>query len=447
MAVIPVVSTPARDLLTAYEDAQPILTALADVLPSALKGPDEATRRKEWPAWVASHDREIRERLDRGDDDTLINWLLFGSSFTMQPRAFIDVRETSPEFQRVLSARLLDLIVALAETDRDERREIARQVLRKLGYQFDLENEQRRLAQHLGIELSRVLAEQQALLAQLNAARQSGNVEQERAAESRMFRERGISLDTSIFQGFAIEKALETIRDERHLPARSVRRVAIIGPGLDFPDRNSGYDFYPIQTLQPFTVVDSLVRLGLASRAETVDVTTFDISSRVNDHVHRVRERGLRGDAYLLQVPLENGVAWTPAFLTYWRAMGDRIGAPALVPKPRLTRQPLENRGIRVRPQVAARLTAVELNVVTERWNGAPFDIVVATNVLSYYDRLDQALAFAGIEAMLRPGGFFLANSEVAGLPGSRLRANGSAAVTYSHDRGWPDRMFWYRRQ
>ena len=67
-------------------------------------------------------------------------------------------------------------------------------------------------------------------------------------------------------------------------PKRRVRRVAIIGPGLDFTDKQEGYDFYPQQTIQPFAIMDSLVRLGLA-RANELSVTTLDLSARVNDHV------------------------------------------------------------------------------------------------------------------------------------------------------------------
>jgi hypothetical protein len=31
-----------------------------------------------------------------------------------------------------------------------------------------------------------------------------------------------------------------------------------VGPGLDFADKQEGYDFYPLQTIQPFAVIDSL---------------------------------------------------------------------------------------------------------------------------------------------------------------------------------------------
>ena len=40
----------------------------------------------------------------------------------------------------------------------------------------------------------------------------------------------------------------------------AVRRVAIVGPGLDFADKDVGFDVYAQQTLQPFAVLDALDR-------------------------------------------------------------------------------------------------------------------------------------------------------------------------------------------
>ena len=97
-----------------------------------------------------------------------------------------------------------------------------------------------------------------------------------------------------------------------------------------------------------------------------------------------------------------------------------------------------------MRPQVAARVMPVDFNVVTEKWTGPPFDLVIATNVLVYYDKLDQSLAFAGIEAMLRPGGFFLTNNAIVELPVSQLRSVGVVTVRHSADK--TDHVFWYRR-
>src|SRR5262245_16399934 len=69
-----------------YTDAQPILEALAEDLPAELKGQSADQLKTGWAAWVARRDADIRQRLIQGDEDSLVNVLLFGSSFTKQPR-------------------------------------------------------------------------------------------------------------------------------------------------------------------------------------------------------------------------------------------------------------------------------------------------------------------------------------------------------------------------
>src|SRR5207253_6576760 len=101
-----------------------------------------------------------------------------------------------------------------------------------------------------------------------------------------MLRDRGVSLDTGIFPNFSIEQALRDLKKRGVLREGRVARVAVIGPGLDFSDKNeqASFDYYPQQTLQPFALYDSLLRLGLA-RANAVSMSIFDISPRVIDHI------------------------------------------------------------------------------------------------------------------------------------------------------------------
>jgi hypothetical protein len=61
------------------------------------------------------------------------------------------------------------------------------------------------------------------------------------------------------------------------LRRESVHRIAIVGPGLDFANKENGSDFYPLQTIQPFAVLDSLRQLGLAD-LRSVEIYTLDIS-------------------------------------------------------------------------------------------------------------------------------------------------------------------------
>lgn len=441
------VSSFARKSLTSYESVQQVLASLSGLLPPELHSSDLAAQRKAWPDWISRHDQDIRSRLLRGDEDTMANWLLLGTSFTREPRALLDVSATSGDLPQLISRRTRDLMSALAGADANERIDFTRRLILSQGYGLDTGEERARLDRHLTAVVDRVIAERQQYSLRLDAALQTGDAAEELTGESRLFRDRGLSLDTSVFPAFAIERALKAMKDQKLLPPNSIRRIAVIGPGLDFADKNTGYDFYPVQTLQPFTSIDSLVRLGLAEGPDQVELTTLDISARVNGHIADLRERARTGASYLLRLPMDLGSPATPELIRYWRSIGDRIGSESPVPKPPSISDKLELRGVAVRPQVVERITPVDFNISTERWEGAPFDLVIATNVLVYYDRLDQSLAFAAIEAMLRPGGFFLTNNAVVELPISRLRSVGVTAVPYSTgERPSVEYVFWYRR-
>ncbi len=69
-----------------YQQAQPILEVLDGDLPAELKNRSPAELEAAWPGWVARHGQEIRARLIRGEEDTLVNFLTFGTSYTTQPR-------------------------------------------------------------------------------------------------------------------------------------------------------------------------------------------------------------------------------------------------------------------------------------------------------------------------------------------------------------------------
>ena len=77
-------------------------------------------------------------------------------------------------------------------------------------------------------------------------------------------------------------------------------------------------------------------------------------------------------------------------------------------------------RALQVPAKLAAAIDPRDLNIVTERLALADadrFDLIVATNVLVYYDGFEQALALANISAMLAPGGVFLTNYALAPRP------------------------------
>src|SRR3569833_1491871 len=75
---------PARDLT--YLAAKPVINDFSDDLPQDLRGLSVAQLQAKWPAYVRHEEQSTRERLLQGDEDSLVNLLLYGTSFTQQPR-------------------------------------------------------------------------------------------------------------------------------------------------------------------------------------------------------------------------------------------------------------------------------------------------------------------------------------------------------------------------
>jgi chemotaxis methyl-accepting protein methylase len=108
---------------------------------------------------------------------------------------------------------------------------------------------------------------------------------------------------------------------------------------------------------------------------------------------------------------------------------------------------------VEVQPSAARVLSAERVDIVTERLAAQPFDLVIATNILPYFDDVELTLAVANIAAMLAPGGILLHNeprpglreiAEAAGLPLQQARQAPIAAVA-----GAPplvDTIFLHRR-
>ena len=171
---------------------------------------------------------------------------------------------------------------------------------------------------------------------------------------SSLFRDRGVSLDTGIFPDFSIEQTLRDLKQRGVLREGQVARVAVVGPGLDFIDKNEeyAYDYYPQQTLQPFALYDSLVRLGLA-KANALSLSIFDISSRVIDHIQRARERARRRTlAMSSSCRAMLTLPGPPELIAYWKSLGDQVGTAIAPIRPPGIFQGLETRAVRIRPDV-----------------------------------------------------------------------------------------------
>ena len=409
----------------AYADAKPILAELAGELPADLKGKSEPELDALWPDWVARHNREVRARLEHGDEDSIVNLWLYGTSFTKRPRATErDVARLASraKTEALLIGRLDDLVAALAAPGANERLQFARHVVERHRINITTPPGQDQARQYLVEIRKRMIGENDRYRRMLASAALLNDDTAKLSAYSAVYRDRGLSSDTSLAADFALDQALDAMSSKRLIAPGSIRRVAIIGPGLDFTDKAEGYDFYPLQTIQPFAIVDSLVRLGLA--AGDLQLTTFDLSPRVNQHLQGARARAERGDVYVLHLPLDDDSVtrqWRPEFVRYWERFGGRIGRPidGVGPPPGMAG--LRVRAVAVQPAITLTIAPMDVNIVIERpapiADAERFDLIVATNVLVYYDTFDQALALTNVAAMLKPGGYFLTNYAVTPRP------------------------------
>ena len=104
---------------------------------------------------------------------------------------------------------------------------------------------------------------------------------------------------------------------------------------------------------------------------------------------------------------------------------------------------------MRVRPAIVSVVSPADVNIVLQRLElqaGSRFDLIIATNILVYYDVFEQSLALANIEGMVRPGGFLLSNNALLELPTTRMHSAGYETVVYSDRPNDGDHIVWYQR-
>jgi len=399
-----------------FERAEPVLGSRRFTLPSDLAGLDSDELRRAWPGWVAKRDREIQSRLQRGEEDSLVNFILFGVSFTDQPRV------TPETDDRVIRARVRDFLKGIVAPGRNERLVWLKALApAKEPEHYVLEN------------ISRYLAEQQAYQRALESA------PAESPLASQVYKNRGLSLDTNFRPNYAVEQALAELK--RRGALTSVQRAAVIGPGLDFTDKDHGFDYYPLQTLQPFALIDSLFRLGMA-KASDLRVAVFDISPQTLNHISSaVQSRR----SYTVQMALDRSRSWTPGTLDYWHKFGDRIGAPVAPLRAPPQVQNVERRAVRIRPEVVRMLDPQPLNIVLQH-SSSGYDLIIGTNVFVYYDAFEQALSMLNIDSMTALGGILLSNNLLEECPGASLRSIGNMSVEYSNSADDADRVEMYSK-
>ena len=220
-----------------------------------------------------------------------------------------------------------------------------------------------------------------------------------------LYRTRGLSTDTAVEAGYLVHLGLAVAKGLQ--PDRRIRRVLIVGPGMDLAPR-TGFREVPPESYQPWAVIDALVATGLAV-LDDLEVTAADINPRVVAHLRRSA-----ASPPTLQLTTEiaakDGVSFTRDYREYFVGLGARLTMQAKAPAVTGNAAGHLEKSVRVGTAAARVLFAEQLDIVTERLTGSPFDLVIATNILPYFDDRQLALAVSNVAGMLAPGGLFLHN-------------------------------------
>jgi hypothetical protein len=423
--------------------ARPVLQALHASLPPELAGAGALTPAA-WDQWVRAKDRQIRSRVAPGEELTLTNLLRLGISYTRERRITYDLLDRygrDPIVNSTAERRADDLIRALSASQPSPGLLQMRAFLMKSGFSLATPENRKKTKAYLLASLARQRDE---------VARDR---EQSRTGHSQLFKDRGLSTDSDLYTAYTLELHLRDLLQRGLLKPGNVHRVAIVGPGLDFVNKKDfGYDFYPPQTTQPFALIDSLLRLGL-SHVSQLDVSTFDISPWVNQHIARARAQAASGKPYTIQLLRSRSMGGNADFLhdfaRFWESLGDQVGMqvqPLAVPE--AARSDVVSRAVSIPPDVVARVTPVDMNVILQiqrRPADRRFDLVIGTNIFLYYDTLEQALARANLATMIRPGGFLISNTALAPSPSSMLVDSVQTDIPIRP--GLTDYVYSYQRQ
>ena len=409
---------------------------------SGLAGSDIANS-DAWDRWIREQDAQVRARVDQGIEDSISNLILYGTSFTNLPRLENPESAVAQDGQisEAARARVDSFELALRAATPNERIRIVRDFLQRRGIAGDG-------VQHFLTENLRRLADEQGVYRKkLEAVERSGDLDQKLSTRGTLYQTRGLSADTSLLVNYALEDTLRTLSVKGVLAEGSIRHIAVIGPGLDFTNKHSGYDFYPLQTIQPFAVMETVLRLKLG-KPEEVEVVTMDLNPGVNAHIARLARDARASRAYTVQLPRDTAMDWPQPAVAYWEHFGEVIGVQA---KPISAPRGLGDvtlRAVAIAPRFASRVTPLNLNVVAQRAEleqGQAFDLVIATNILVYYDRFQQALAMASIARMMRPGGIFLANDALSAHHVQSLEFLDRHTVAFATSGPYGDNVLAYR--
>ena len=214
--------------------------------PPELKNADEV----QWLAWARRQDSSIRARLQQGDLDSMVNLLFYGTSFTKQPRISMQGEGIAAASRAgVLRARVDDLVAGLGSPGDNERLVFLRRFVRSQGLDPEAPDGPRNLA----YSSSRISSGWFRRGRSWRSAPRMPSPSLPQTTRRRSWTARRCSAiagyrSTPAFSPTSPSNRPCVISKQRGvLREGQVARVAVIGPGLDFIDKNeaSAYDYYP----------------------------------------------------------------------------------------------------------------------------------------------------------------------------------------------------------
>ena len=224
-----------------------------------------------FPAYVERLRQSHASRVRLGDLDHLVFYLLQSKGFTSLPsiepalsaKALVDgltdpQREaflhggelSSTRVPDAVRARIERLLVALGAPTRDARLIYFGELV-KATFADSKEREPGLVREYLRV--MRFVYEKEFV-----AQRSPRPAD----AVADLYRSRGLSTDTAVEAGYVVSIGLAILKSLE--PDRRIRRVLIVGPGLDLAPRTALLEAGPPESYQPWAVMDALVSHGLA---------------------------------------------------------------------------------------------------------------------------------------------------------------------------------------
>jgi hypothetical protein len=310
---------------------------------------------------VQTRDKDVRARINRGIEDSISNLILYGTSFTNLPRlqSVEFAANQEGELTPAVKARSHALALALLRSGQNERIQFVRNFLAASAV------DGKAVDAFFVSNLQRLIAEQNAYQQKLNETESAPDPGALLQVRGTLFESRGLSADASLLPNFALEETLRAMLRKGALKPGTMKRIAIIGPGLDFADKRTGYDFYPLQTIQPFAVWEAIASLGLG-KADAIDVACLDLNDAVITHIQKLAAQAKAGRAYTIQLPRDTQADLTEGAVAYWKNFGAILaGTVKPLPVPAAVGG-IVTRAVAIRPVLAARLRVYNANIVTQ---------------------------------------------------------------------------------